>query len=590
MRVADYIFKAIKDMGVDHLFLITGGGAMFLNDAAGRSGLKYVCNHHEQACTMAAEGYARMTGLLGVASVTTGPGGINAMNGLFGAWTDSVPMLVISGQVKKATCLETYKIPGLRQLGDQEADIIPLVESITKYSMSVHDPKTIRYHLEKAIYLATHGRKGPCWIDVPIDVQSAEINPDELEGYTPDLDLPFAADPKALAEMKKRLLAAKRPLILTGNGVRIADRVEQMRALVHKLGLPAVTSWTSMDQFSSDDPLYFGRTGQVGDRSGNFALYNCDFIITLGSRLNIRQVSYEWANFAPNAYRVQVDIDQAELDKPSNLPNLKLRADVSDVLDYLEKEVDALPNLDQRWRDWGVGAKKALPTVLDRHRAGPLLNPYLFMEQLSKQLDDKTTVVTGNGAVSVILQAMETRYGQRYLYNSGCASMGYDLPAALGAAYAEEGRQVVCLAGDGSMMMNIQEWETLKHSKLPVKLFIMNNEGYLSIRQTQDGFFDGFRMGSDLNSGLSFPDFAKLAEAWGLPARQVGFTDYKDGITWALDQTGPCVVEVMVDPDQVFEPKLSSKQLPDGTWETAGFDQMWPFLEEEELAPWRFED
>ena len=571
---------------------MTGGGAMFLNDAVGRSGLQYVCNHHEQACAMAAEGYARITNRLGVASVTTGPGGINALNGVYGAWTDSVPLLVISGQVKRETCMETYQIPGLRQLGDQEVDIIPLAQPLTKYAVSVHKPEEIRFHLEKALYLATTGRKGPCWIDVPVDVQSAEINPEELTGYSPEAAPKPNLDPAQIAAVAKALIQAKRPLLMTGNGVRIAQAVDEMQALSKRLKIPVVTSWTSLDQMDSNDPLYFGRTGILGERRGNLALCNTDCLITLGSRLNIRQISYDWKNFAPQAFKVQVDIDPAELIKPTCSPNIAVQADVRDFIQALDQALDSLPNLDPNWVGWGPRAKVAFPMVNPQHAAGPKLNPYHFIDRLFAKLDKSAIVVSGNGSACVVPNHGATvKFGQRIFCNSGDASMGYDLPAALGAAFAAPGKPVICLAGDGSLMMNLQEIETLRsHPHLQLKLFIINNEGYLSIRQTQDGFFKGFRVGSCPQSGLSIPDFTQLLNAWGLPCQKADYNNLDACIDWALATSGPVAVEVMVDPAQPFEPKLASKRLPDGKMQSPAFDDMAPFLDRSIIEPFLFRD
>lgn len=592
-RVADYIFDHLADTGTRDVFVLTGGGAMFLNDALGRSSrLRYFCCHHEQACAMAAEGYSRVSGRMGVVSVTTGPGGINALNGVFGAYTDSIPMLVISGQVKLETCLASYHLPKLRQLGDQEVDIIRMVAGITKYAVLVKDPKTIRYHLEKAIHLAQSGRPGPCWLDIPVDVQSAMIDPDTLAGYDPqeDQESDRRSDlRKSCGEVLAKIKKAKRPVIMPGTGVRLAGAVELFEQVTHKLGLPVAAAWTAPDVIPSTDSLFCGRASSIGDRTGNFTVQNADLLLVLGSRLNIRQTSYNWADFARNAYKIQVDIDPAELEKPTVKPDLGIVADLKDFLQEMNRQIDA-EGFDAaafaNWLAWCRQRVSRYPVVTEKQRqAAAPINSYHFIDVLIRKLTAEDIIVCGDGTASVVpFQVAYLQKGMRMFANSGSASMGFDIPASIGAALAGEGRRVICLAGDGSSHLNIQELQTIKHHQLPIKIFILNNGGYLSMRLTQGGFFKGNFIGESPRSGVSFPDYVKLAAAYGLPSTRIEAADFAPQIDAFLAEPGPRLCEVMLDPVPGFEPRLTSRQLPDGRIVTAAFEDMAPFLSREELA------
>ena len=591
MKISDYLASFLADYGVRHVFMVTGGGAMHLNDAFGREKrIQYICNHHEQACAMAAEGYARVTGQVGVLNVTTGPGSINALNGVFGAWTDSIPLLVISGQVKLETCMTSYQLPGLRQLGDQEADIIPMVQGITKYAVMVKDPQTIRFHLEKALYLAKSGRPGPCWIDIPIDVQAAKINPSNLPGFTPDkLVSSNRADllTAQCGEVAERLMAASRPVMMVGTGIRLAGAVEKLERTIAKLRIPVTTAWTAHDLIPTDHELFCGRPGTVGDRPGNFAVQNSDLLIVIGSRLNIRQVSYNWKAFARHAYKVQVDVDEAELSKPTVRPDLAISCDATAFLDELDRQLDRSlydPSRHAAWLAWCKERVARYPVVLPRHREfNGAINPYHFLDQLCRALEPDDVIVCGNGAACVVaFQVAHIKRGQRLFCNSGSASMGYDLPAAIGAAVAREGKRVICLAGDGSIQMNIQELQTLVHHQLPIKVFVLNNNGYLSIRQSQKNFFN-LLVGESEASGVSFPDMVQIGHAYGIPSLQVAGPDFLGTVERVLATPGPQLCQVIVDPDQQFEPKLSSKSLPDGRIVSAPLEDLFPFLDRDEL-------
>jgi acetolactate synthase-1/2/3 large subunit len=591
MKASEYLASFLAAYGVRHVFMVTGGGAMHLNDAFGReTRIKYICNHHEQACAMAAEGYARVTGQVGVLNVTTGPGSINALNGVFGAWTDSIPLLVISGQVKLETCMASYQLPGLRQLGDQEADIIPIVQGITKYAVMVKDPQTIRFHLEKALYLAKSGRPGPCWIDIPIDIQAAKINPSTLPGFTPgergssDRSDLLAAQCREVAE---RLMIASRPVMMVGTGIRLAGAMEKFERIIAKLRIPVTTAWTAHDLIPTDHELFCGRPGTVGDRPGNFTVQNSDLLIVIGSRLNIRQVSYNWKAFARHAYKVQVDVDETELSKPTVRPDLAICCDATAFLEELEMQLDRLPYDSSRHAGWLAWCRERVaryPVVLPRHREfNGAINPYHFLDQLCRALEPDDVIVCGNGAACVVtFQVAHIKRGQRLFCNSGSASMGYDLPAAIGAAVAREGKRVICLAGDGSIQMNIQELQTLVHHQFPIKIFVLNNNGYLSIRQSQKNFFN-FLVGESEVSGVSFPDMVQVGRAYGIPSLQVAGPDFLPTVERVLATPGPQLCQVTLDPDQQFEPKLSSKSLPDGRIVSAPLEDLYPFLDRDEL-------
>jgi len=590
IRVADYIVQTLAGYGVRHVFMVVGGNAMFLNNAFGvEKRIRCICNHHEQACAMAAEGYARVTGQVGVVNVTSGPGAINALNGVFGAWTDSIPLLILSGQVKRETMMATYQIPGLRQLGDQEADIISMVKGITKYATTVNDPQSTRYHLEKAIYLAENGRPGPCWLDIPIDVQSSLVDETALLPYSRDED----AFPWDRQEIKKKcslvlekLRTSSRPVIMVGTGVRLAGATDIFSTVIHKLGIPVTTAWAH-DLIASDDPLFCGRPGTIGTRAGNFVVQNADTVLVIGSRLNIRQVSYNWQSFAQHAYKIQVDIAAAELHKPTVKPDLAVHCDARIFLEVLNSLIDSKEFDRHQHVEWLAWCKERLvryQAVSSRQRIyNGAINPYHFMDTLFGCLDKDDVVVAGNASACIVsFQTAFIKKGQRLFSNSGAASMGYDLPAAIGAAFAQNGKRVICLAGDGSLQMNIQELQTVVQHRLNIKLFVLNNNGYLSIRSTQKNFF-GKLIGEGPQSGLTFPDTVKVGEAYGLPSLRLNEAGFEDKLRGILQMKGPVICEVMLDPEQSFEPRASSRQLPDGRIVTAPLEDMYPFLDREEF-------
>ena len=589
IKVTDYITKSLVKHGVKEVFMISGGGAMHLVDSVGRQkGLRYICPHHEQAAAIAAEGYSRVSGKLGVVVVTSGPGGTNALTGVIGQWLDSVPCIYLSGQVKRETTIECCRKLGLRQLGDQEINIVDIVRPVTKFASILDDPADVRYKLEKAIYIATHGRPGPVWLDIPIDIQASMVDERSLRAYDEKDKIVLQKEgiSRRVREVIERLKQSKRPVIICGNGIRLSGKQSRFLSLAGKFKIPLLTTFNGFDLVPSDHKLFIGRIGTVGDRAGNFALQNADFVLAIGSRNNIRQVSYDWKSFARRAFKVFVDIDKAELQKPTVKPDIKINADAGDFVDILDQRVgkSALPDW-RGWLAWCRVRKEKYPVVLPEYKnIKKFVQPYYFIQVLTKHLTKDITVVAGNGTACVTLfQAGIVRKGQRMFWNSGCASMGYDLPASIGACIASGRKKTVCLAGDGSLMMNVQELQTVAHLDLPLKIFILNNYGYISIKQTQDSFF-GNRVACDASCGVSFPDFTKVGTAFGLRTEVIESHKNMDKqIAKILSMDGPCLCEVRLTPEYKFSPKLSSEKLPDGRMVSKPLEDMYPFLERREF-------
>lgn len=586
IKLSDYLVKKLEQYGVKHTFMVSGGGAMHLNDSFGKSKkIKYICNHNEQACSIAAEGYARVNQKLAVVNITTGPGGINCLNGVFGQWTDSVPVLYISGQVKRATTIASCPQIPLRQLGDQEVDIISVVKPLTKYAHMVTEASEIQYHLEKAINIAVSGRPGPVWLDIPLDVQAAMIDEKKLKKYNPKEDSvklkPCDKEIKKLAQMLK---TAKRPLLIAGHGIRIAKAEEEFLTLLRKLNIPSVTTMNGFDIIPHKEPNYIGRIGTVANRAANFILQNADLVISVASRNNIRQVSYNWENYAKNAKLVCVDIDKAELDKPTLKPVLKIHADAKDFINRFTKA--AVKQDWKEWNKWSLSIKKKYPPVTEAPRVGHKpIEPYFFINKLTQRFKTNEVIVGGNGTAFLLpFQVGEVKKGQRYIWNSGNASMGYDLPAAIGACFANSEKSTVCLAGDGSIMMNLQELQTVLNYNIPLKIFLLNNDGYISIQQTQNAFFNGHMTACTRQSGVVLPDFMKLAKTMGFKTLKISsLTGLEQKIDAVLKDKGPVFCEVMLSPGYIFAPKLSAKKLPDGTMVSPSLEDLFPFLDREEF-------
>ena len=590
MRLADYVAEFLVTHGITDCFTVTGGGAMYLNDALGhKAGLRCIYNHHEQASAMAAEAYARIHNLPATVCVTTGPGGTNAITGVLGGWLDSIPMLILSGQVRYDTTARGMGV-AVRAGGDQEFDITKAIGTMTKYAEMVTNPTRIRYALERALHLATTGRPGPCWLDIPLNVQAATIDTDMLEGYGGEADAPPEVTSATVDAVIEKLRSAERPVLYVGNGVRLSGAFDVFRRLVPRLNIPVVTGWDNIDMIPSDHPLYVGRGGIMGDRAGNFAVQNADVILAVGNRLSIRQVGYSFQSWARAAFVIMVDIDPQELKKPTLHVELPIHADAGDFLKKMEQRVGGkVLFAENGWQKRCLSWRERYPVVQGRHKSatGPT-NPYAFVHALSSCLPEGYTTVVGNGSACVMgSQAYVIKDGQRFLVNSGAASMGYDRPAAIGACVALGGKEIVCLTGDGSIQMNLQELQTILTYRLPIKIFVLNNGGYHSIRQTQQNLFpEHCKVGVGEESGdLDFPSLEKLAAAYGYPylcCRQNA--EIGELLQHAFAERGALIAEIFVDRTQMFEPKSATKRLPDGRLTSPPLEDLAPFLPREELA------
>lgn len=596
IKISDYIANFLSENGVTDVFTVTGGGAMHLNDALGHHPkLKCTYNHHEQACAIAAEGYTRYSGKLVAVCVTSGPGGTNALTGVLGGWLDSIPMFILSGQVKRETTVSSTNLP-LRQLGDQEFNIVECVRTMTKYAKMITEPNEIAYHLEKALYIALNDRGGPVWLDIPLDVQGAIIETDDLLHFCADeliLQKVPSIKKEVINEIVEKIKVSKRPVIIAGTGIRLGHAYDKFLNLIENLNIPIVTAWNAHDVLWNEHRLFCGKPSTVGTRGGNFVVENSDLIISLGCRLNIRQISYNYKNFAPNAYKIIVDIDKAELQKPTLKPDMPIYADVNDVIEkLLESKFDNKNDDHQKWLKWCKAVNEKYPACLPRYyeKNNPM-NPYAFIDTLFKILPENEPIVCGNGSACVItFQAANVKKGQRLFTNSGCASMGYGFPAAIGVAVNLAGKRVVCIDGDGSFQMNLQELQTVMHNNLNLKIIILNNNGYHSIRQTQRNIFSSHPLvGVSKDNGISFPKCKKLAECYGLKYIKIDdILSAEEKIKTFLDFDGPAMCEAVVDPTQNFEPKLSSKVMPDGKITSPPLDDMFPFLPREEYESNKF--
>lgn len=607
IKVSDYVSQFLVDNGITHAFTVTGGGAMHLNDSLGhQKGLTCVYNHHEQACAIAAESYARIHNKIAALCVTTGPGGTNAMTGVVGGYLDSIPMLVISGQVRYDTTARSTGL-NIRAMGDQEFDITKSVAAMTKYAQMVTDPKQIRYCMEKALYIATTGRPGPCWIDIPVNFQGFYVDTDELEGFDPaeyEAQLaPHVTDEQVDAIIDK-IKNAKRPVLYAGNGIRISGGYESFKKVVELLNIPVATGWDSIDEIYDEHPLYVGRGGIMGDRAGNFAVQNSDLVFAIGNRLSIRQVGYNWKTWAREAYVIMNDVCEDEMKKPTLHVDMPVWADAKELLEKMAARLEKTGEkvfTGNEWIERCQQWKKNYPVVLPKHYEDKNhANVYAFIKELSSRLSEGQVTVVGNGSACVVgSHAYVIKKDQRFIINSAIASMGYDLPAAIGAAVAEHGdkalygrsltddsvKDIILVTGDGSIQMNIQELQTVIHHKMPIKIFLINNQGYHSIRQTQTNLFNKNFVGIGPQSGdLSFPDMSKLAPAYGYPYLSCDGNDKLDEtIDKALGMKGPVICEIFVSTEQNFEPKSSTKRLEDGTLVSPPLEDLAPFLDRDEF-------
>lgn len=589
MRVADFVTKRLVHLGVDTTFLVTGGGAMYLNDAIGANqSLKKVYCHHEQGASIAAEAYARVALKPALLNVTTGPGGINALNGVFGAFTDSIPMVVVSGQVKRETMLEFNPVPGLRQLGDQEVNIVEMAKPVTKWAKLLRNPEDIVQAIDQAYIEAVSGRPGPVWLDIPVDIQGAALPADYEKNVTRPLAIPGQGisnlSDSEFDSIVEEIAQAKRPVIFAGSGIRIAGMDQKLLELAERLQIPVVTAWTH-DTFPNEHPLFAGRPGTIGTRAGNFVVQSSDLVLILGSRLNIRQVSYNYKSFAKNAKKIWVDIDPAEFKKPFVSADVTLVDDLKSFLPALIASVErkAWNPSHKKWVVWCQGIyQRYSPKSSDYPESADAINSYHFIEELFSHLKSGDVVVCGDATATIVpYQIGRIKQGMQLISNSGCASMGYDIPGALGAATAKPDARVICLAGDGSAMMNIQELQTIAGLGLNVLVFILNNDGYLSIKQTQRNFF-GREAGSSTASGLTFPDFEQVGKAFGFSSVTIGKDVWQEKLANFMEGSGAKLCNVSLDLIQEFEPRLKSKMI-DGVITTPELDDMYPFLDPNEL-------
>jgi acetolactate synthase-1/2/3 large subunit len=588
-KVSDFIFEYIASTtDVRHVFMLPGGGCMHLVDSLGRNKhFDFICNLHEQASAIAAEAYSQYNNQLGITLVTTGPGATNAITGVAGAWIDSTPMLILSGQAKTTDLIGDR---GVRQMGIQEVDIIPIVTPVTKYATRVMKPERIKYELQKALYLATHGRKGPVWLDMPLDVQGAMIDDSALlEFIPPDDVLDVAALEKNVERLLDIVFNSKRPAILAGNAIRHDDAVADFVALAERLGIPVMTTWKAADFLPEDHPLFVGRPGIVAQRGANFVQQTCDCLLIMGTRLDLCQTGFNHPHFAPVAKKIIIDIDPAEIKKLEMPFELQITANIGDVITELLKITELYQTPDfSSWLKTCKEWQQRFPVILPEYclNAAIPVNTYCLIETLSDVLPVDAVIVPGSSGncAEITLQAMKLKHGQRLQNTPGLGSMGFGLPASIGACIASGGKITVGIIGDGGLQHNIQELETLKRLNLPIKIFILNNNGYGSIYNMQKNRFNGNLVACNPESGLTLPDTCKVAQAYGLNTCRIeNQLDLKQQIQKVLDIPGTVICDVCVDATVQTAPRLSSKVLPDGQMESLPMEDLWPFLEREEF-------
>jgi len=594
IKVSQLIADFWVEKEIEHVFTVTGGGAMHLNDSFGHhKDLKCVYNHHEQGSAIAAEGYFRASGKIAGVCVTTGPGGTNAITGVMGSWVDSIPVFVVSGQIKFETSIASVPHLNLRQLGDQEFNIIDCVKCMTKYAEMVIEPADILYHLQKAYYLMKEGRPGPVWLDIPLDIQATFVNKSELRQFDPrelpKVELKEFTDSDAedlLAEITK----AKKPVIFAGTAIQNVGYVDKFVEFCERVNVPVVTAWNAHDTIWDSHHLSCGRPGSMGTRAGNFIVQNSDLLIVIGSQLNIRQISYNWKSFAKNAKLIVVDIDKNELDKPTLNIYRKYNCDLKNVIDVcLSNKKFKLDN-HRKWLAWAKDIYDRYSKEKFLASKENLMNPYEFYYNFSSKINKDDIIVCSNGSACVItFQAFEVKQGQRMFANSGCATMGYGVPAAVGAAFANKENRIICLDGDGSIQMNLQELAVISYHQLNIKIVVINNSGYHSIRQTQANLFKNNPLcGVSCDNGLMFPDLSLISNAYKLDYHCIKNLEEIDEVLLKLNNDAPCIIEVFVDPNINFTPKLSAKVLPDGTIVSPDIDDMSPLLPREEYESIKF--
>jgi len=577
MTVSEYIFDFLEKKGVKNVFMVSGSSAMWLTDALKRNEkLNAYCCHHEQVAAMAADGCGRVGNIPGVCLVTIGPGATNAITGVAEAFVDSSPMFVISGQANSK--VHQYQLDsGIRQKGTQSINLEPIVSSITKYFAAVMTPESIRYHMEKAYYLATEGRKGPVWIDVPVDIQNRQV-PENMDGFIIEekkTDVPDITN--VLSELKK----AKKPLVLAGYGVRSAGCCEKLKNICESQNIAVVTSRGGIDVIDTDSTVYVGRPGSYGDRPSHFAIQECDFMLILGSRLSMSTVGYYPDRFGKNAYKVMVDIDEKEIDKGDVPVNESFNCDISVFLDELENKIET-NDVSERleWISHCKKMREKYPIVSDEYRKQETINSYYFTEKLSEYTPEETSIIVDTGSVcNIVSQTWDLKKGQKYIISGGLSCMGF---WASSIGIATMNNKVIALSGDGSTQMNIQDFATIKYYNLPLKLFVYNNNGYMLIRHNQHNYMNDRFLGVGPDSGVQTPDFCKVAEAYGLKAVKISEKSEIDSkLKEVMEYDGPVICEVMTEEFGIIAPRIASRVMPDGSLKAAEFDDLWPFLDKE---------
>ena len=591
MKLSDYVADFVAGQGVRHIFLLPGGGCMHLADSVQKeSRLGFVACLHEQVAAVAADAYAQYSRNLGVALVTTGPGSTNALTGVAGSWIESTPVMILSGQVKTA---DIKPAPEMRMLGFQEVDTTELARPVTKYAVTIHDPRTIRFHLEKALWLARSGRPGPVWINIPLDIQAANVEPEELSGFSPEESSPAAAGRKekireAVRGVLEMLARAERPVVIAGCGIKLARSEALFLRVVERLGIPVLTTWKGCDLLPDDHPLYFGRPGVLAQRGANFIQQNSDFLLSVGARLDFGQIGYASDTFARAARKVIVDIDPLELQKFRFPVELAVAADAKDFLAELDRQGESFaPPEWSAWKQRCLEWKETYPVVTSAGRAQTrFVNTYVLVEALSETMTPDDLLVPGSsGACSdVCLQTFKVKPGQRVLNSPGIGSMGFGLPQTIGACLASGGRRTVCVNGDGGFQLNIQDLETVRRLDLPIKYFILNNQGYASMRATHRNYFEGRLIASDASSGLTLPDIRRVADAYGIANNRIeNHAELEARIFEALSTGGPFISEVMIDPEELTGPKVKSILGADGKMVSMPLEDLAPFLHRKEF-------
>lgn len=582
IKVSDYIFDFLASKEIDTIFSVSGGAAAHLLNSVAEKNFKYICNYHEQACAMAAEGYARIANKPACVLVTNGPGSTNTITGVVGAYQDSIPMVIISGQVPVNQSLGSLNNIKLRQLGVQECDIIDMVKGITKYAVQVTDPKTIPYHIAMAYNEATTNRMGPVWLDIPLDVQSALIEPEEFI-----INNSFKTTDYNIENIVDIILHSKRPLIITGNGIHLSKTEHYFKILKDKLKIPVISTWTSKDLMDHNDPLFVGNFGLLGERAANFAVQNADLLLVLGSRLSIPNVGYQSHLFSPNSIKVMVDIDENELNKPTIKIDYPINEDLNnffiDILPLLQNK--SIPNWDE-WIDKTQSWKAKYPVFQPEYKTNTnRINSFYFMEVLSDKLTDNNVIVTDMGtSYTCTMQSLQMNGNNRLFTSSACCSMGFGLPGAIGAHFGDLSKNIILVAGDGGLQMNIQELQTIIHNKIPLKIFLLNNNGYLAISLMQDNLFKGKYIGSNLESGVSNPNFIKLADAYGFKTYTFNNNiELEKGIDEVLNTEGPVLCEIMMVENQLLIPRVQSSKDESGKIISNSLENMFPYLSKEEM-------